>query len=151
MPRQKPKEGDIFEISLENGEVAIGQVLSIEPQALNSIGCAFWEPSNSPNPEQIDHPPISALLVTPELLKRGIWKIISNRPPTLPTSLRPYEQFRASHWVGATITGSGIIAKFMQSCAGLRPWNKQADPNYLDELLLPGVARPQRAVIELEP
>ena len=149
MPRQKPREGDIFEIPLENGEAAIGQALSLEPQALNSIGCAFWEPSNSPNPEQIDHPPISALLITPELLKRGIWKIISNRPPTLPTSLRPYEQFRARHWIGATIAGSGIITKFMQSCAGLRPWNKQADPNHLDELLLPGVARPQRAAIEI--
>lgn len=41
MPRQKIREGDIFEISIENGEKAFGQILSIEPDALNSIGLAL--------------------------------------------------------------------------------------------------------------
>lgn len=45
MALQKLKEGDIFEIHLENDERAFGQILSIESEAFNCVGVALWEPS----------------------------------------------------------------------------------------------------------
>jgi len=146
MPRQKIKEGDIFEISLENGEKAFGQVLSIEPKALNSLGLALWEPSTLCYTETLAKSPVAVLLVTPDLLKRGSWPIIGNTSPVVISYQRPYEQLRSTGWVGARIIGSGTVVEFMKACAGLRPWNKWADPRYLDELLFPGVTRPLRAV-----
>ncbi|MDV7212719.1 hypothetical protein [Azotobacter beijerinckii] len=71
MPRQKIKEGDIFEISLENGEKAFGQVLSVEPEALNSVGLALWEPNTISHVETLARSPVAVLLATPDLLKRG--------------------------------------------------------------------------------
>lgn len=146
MPRQKIKEGDIFEISLENEERAFGQLLSVEPKALNSVGVALWEPSTSCHIDVLKSPPIAVLLVTPDLLKKGSWPIIGNSSPVVPLQLRPYEQFRSKAWVGVKIIGSGIIEEFMSACAGLQPWNEWANPHYLDGLLIPGAVRPARAV-----
>ena len=148
MPRQKLKEGDVFEISLENGETAYGQILSIEPDALNSIGCVFWEPSVNLFTVVTESNPLSVLLISPDLLKKGAWRIIGNAMPKVQISERPYEAFRKNNWVGVKVIGSGIIVELMRACAGLREWNKWAIPEYLDQLLLPGIVRPERAVLE---
>ena|SRR3990167_3669204 len=145
MPRQKIREGDIFEISLENAEKSFGQVLSLESEALNSVGIALWESSTLSHSEMMAKMPVAVLLVTPDLLKNGIWPIIGNAPPVVTVSQRPYERFRSKGWVGANVVGSGIAVEFMRACAGLRPWNKWANPSYLDELLFTNVARPLRA------
>lgn len=40
--RQRHKEGDVFAVPLGDGSYALGQILSYEPEALNSVGCAFY-------------------------------------------------------------------------------------------------------------
>jgi hypothetical protein len=146
MPRQKIREGDIFEISLENAEKSFGQVLSLESEALNSVGLALWQSSTLSHSEMIAKTPVAVLLVTPDLLKNGVWRIIDNGAPVVTVSQRPYEGFRSKGWVGAKVVGSGIVVEFIRACAGLRSWNKWANPSYLDELLFTNVARPPRAI-----
>ncbi len=150
MPRQRPKAGDVFEIALGSGWSAIGQVLEVIPQALNSVGVALWVPQrmelplDSPPPA----PPLSILLVTPELLKNGTWRITKSANISIPAHACPYENFRAARWVGAEITGAGIVEEFLQAAVGLCPWDDWADPGYLDSLLAPGQQRPSAAVLK---
>lgn len=147
MPRQKIKEGDIFEILLENGEKSFGQILSVEPGALNSVGLALWEPSTYSHAQVLERSPVAVLLATPDLLKRGTWPIIDNAPPIIAAQQRTYEQFRPIRWIGVDVIGSGIVVDFMRACAGLYPWNKWANPQYLDGLLFASETRPARAVL----
>lgn len=68
--------------------------------------------------------PVAVLLVTPDLLKRGVWPINGNVAPVVPVRLRPYELFRSKDWVGAKIIGSGIVVELIRACAGLTHWNE---------------------------
>jgi len=36
--------GDIFTVGLKDGQYAVGQVVSHEPQVLNSVGLALFDP-----------------------------------------------------------------------------------------------------------
>src|SRR5690606_10736513 len=72
---QKFKPGDIFGVPLPNDSMGIGQVLSLEPGALNSVGCVFFAAIASPSGLSGVIEPIAALLVTPDLLKSGAWPV----------------------------------------------------------------------------
>ena len=139
--------GDIFGIPLPDGSMGTGQILSLEPDALNSVGCAFFSVTVGPAGLSGSVEPIAALLVTPDLLKNGVWPVKSKAPVFLERHERPYELFRASHWVGVKVTGSGIVQEFLAAYHGLTPWDAWHDPNYLDSLLLPGVARPEHVIL----
>jgi len=147
MPK-KFDSGDIFGVPLPDGSIALGQVLSRERQALNSVGCAFFSAACSvtgPLPDSLT--PISALLVTPDLLNKGAWPLLAKRDVVVPPQQRPYEQFRDSGWVGVKVTGSGIAQEFLAAYHRLCPWDDWYVPDYLDRLLLPGVARPDGVVL----
>lgn len=144
---QKFKPGDIFGIPLPDESMGIGQVLSLEPDALNSVGCVFFAASASLSGLKGALEPIAALLVTPDLLKRGTWPVKSQGPVFLEPEERPYEIHRATRWVGVRVTGSAIVQEFLAAYQGLVPWDAWHDPNYLDSLLLPGVSRPSHVVL----
>ncbi len=146
--RQKPEVGHIFVVPLDDGHHAIGQVIGIEPQALNSITCVFsLHRAKTPDqgvPSEIpEADTIAALFVTPDLLKRGRWRICARARVVFPKTRIPNEQYRSSGWVGAKIVGYGIVESFLNAYHGLRLWDDWHDPNYLDALLLPGAARPK--------
>ena len=146
---RKPfRPGDYFTVPLEDstpGPFALGQVLSVEPQALNSCGCAFWPSVAGDHVRQLCTPPIIVTLVTPDLLKSKIWKILGNAAVTVPTRARKYEAFRKSGWVGAKIIGSGIVRSALRAYNGLEYWDDFADPEYVSKLLQPGVGVPSHA------
>ena len=80
---QKFKPGDIFGVPLPNDSMGVGQVLSLEPDALNSVGCVFFAATVSPSGLSGAMEPIAALLVTPDLLKSGAWPVkdhLNNTP-----------------------------------------------------------------------
>ena len=143
----KFQPGDIFGIPLPDASMGIGQILSLEPDALNSVGCVFFAATARPSGFTGVMEPISVLLVTPDLLKSGVWPVKSQGPVFLEPEERPYEIYRASHWVGVRVTGSGIVQEFLAAYHGLTPWDAWHDPHYLDSLLLPGVERPAHVVL----
>ena len=124
-----------------------GQVLSLEPDALDSVGCVFLAATVGANGLSGAPTPIAALLVTPDLLTSGSWPVKSKAPVLLEREDRPYECYRPLHWVGAKVTGSGVVQAFLAAYHGLMPWDDWHDPEYLDSLLLPGVNRPKGVVL----
>jgi len=145
--RQKFAPGDIFGIPLPDGSLGVGQVLSIEPEALNAVGCLFTAGVVSGGKIVSAPEPVAALLVTPDLLKNGSWPVKSSGPITFEPEERPYEQFRAAGWVGAKVVGSANAQALLSAYHGHTPWDDWHDPKYLDSLLLPGVVRPKAAVL----
>jgi hypothetical protein len=112
-----PQPGDYFEVALNSEETpapaqpsACGQVLSLEPDAMNSVACAFWPEYRQDIGEILGSTPISVQLVTPDLIHRRVWPIRGNAQVRVPPELRTYEQYRAKEWVGAR---SAVLA----SCA----------------------------------
>ena len=153
MPPRKPIEvGDYFTIPLgESRDVhpvdlfALGQVLSIEPAAMNSYGCAFWPRLEEGVLHQLSTPPAIVCLTTPDLLKSRRWKIAGNTSVLVPVGSRRYEAFRQSKWGGAKIVGSGIIRTVLRACHGLEYWDQYYEPDYMTKLLQPGVKVPKNA------
>jgi hypothetical protein len=150
LSRQRLNAGDLFEISVGTEWTAIGQVLEVVPQALNSVGVALWAPRRIDFKAESapSDAPFAILLVTPELLKKGKWRILKSAMISIPTHARPYEAFRAARWVGAKIVGAGIVEEFLQAAVGLCPWDDWDDPQYLDSLLAPGQLRPSSVVLK---
>jgi hypothetical protein len=151
--RQRHKEGDVFLVPLEDGSYGLGQILSYEPAALNTVGCAFYDlrvvngPSlDIPAPLPQDRV-ISILLTTKDLLNRAVWPVVTHRAVSTSESRRPYEKYRAKQWVGAKISGSGIINDFLNAYHGLRPWNVYLEEDYFDHMLAPGLKRPDTVVV----
>tara|TARA_R110002124_G_C8543010_1_gene478505 strand:- start:67 stop:510 length:444 start_codon:yes stop_codon:yes gene_type:complete len=143
MPRQKPTTGTFFWVPLEDGTVALGQIVEIRPEVLNSITCAFYE-LRAPEPRDFDLgslQPISVQFVTPDLFKSGAWQAQEASPGNPAQVPLPYRETEPDGWVGAKVIGSGIVAKFLSAFYGLRDWSEMHDPNYYQYLLLPGVVR----------
>ena len=143
---QQFSPGDIFGVPLPDGSMGTGQVLSLELDALNSVGCVFLAATVGPEGVSGVPLPIAALLVTPDLLNSGVWPVKTKAPVLLQREDWPYEAYRALHWVGVKVVGSGIVQEFLAAYHGFRPWDDWHDPDYLDSLLLPGVGRPDGAV-----
>lgn len=144
--RKQPwKSGDCFLIPLKDGTFLIGQVLSAEPEALNSVGCALFDQRS--DGQTLVQPRLanlfSLLLTTRDLLDAGEWKILATFPVEVPRKRFPFEALRSSGFVGAKIIGSGIVAEFANAFCGLVPWDDWADPNYLDQFLLGPELKPK--------
>lgn len=146
--RQKWGPGDLFAVPLLDGSFLLGQVLAHEPQAMNGVSCALFDQrfnnNNAPRPA-IDAI-FSILLVTRDLLDRGVWQIVGNSPIDVPRSAFPFENLRPAGFVGATIRGSRIVNEFANAFCGLHPWDDWANPDYLDGLLISPAKKPKHLV-----
>jgi hypothetical protein len=140
--KQEWKIGDVFHISLLDGDVVLAQIVGREAKALNSITIALFDIKCKPSDVAtastfLDVARVFAVLfVTRDLLDNGEWPIFDSKSVLVPETLRPYEDLRQSGFVGARIIGSGIVEKFVNAFYGLRPWDAWHDPNFLDGLLL---------------
>jgi hypothetical protein len=140
---------DLFTIPLSDGTFCIGEVVGIEPKALNSAICAFYAYRvNLIEPQDIveltDNELISVLFVTNDLLNFGKWKVFGKS-----TKIFPLEKYidintlRKKGFIGTKIIGSGNIMKLMNAYYGLREWNSFHNPNYLDTLLVSPNKKPE--------
>lgn len=156
MMKQKTEIGQVFLVPLDDGRCAIGQIIGVESQALNSITCIFSKETTPPiGPSGCsgiaDTESIAALFTTSDLLKRGRWAVISKADVTFPKTKYPNEQYRSKGWVGAKVIGSRIVEDFLNAFHGLRYWDDWKDPKYLDGLLLPGTTRPTNVKLKAQP
>jgi hypothetical protein len=144
--------GDYFSIPLHESDsvqgerpLGLGQILSLEKDALNSYGCAFWPFLEEDVVSQLATPPAIVTLVTPDFLKSRLWKVQGNAPVSVAERERRYEKFRERDWVGAKILGSGIIRSALRAFHGLEYWDQFAEPDYLTRLLQPTTEIPKNA------
>jgi hypothetical protein len=142
MRRKTWDAGNLFAIQLADGSYVLGQVVSVEPQLLDAVTCAFFRTRvDGPGLGSVTGPPdfeqaVAVQFVTKDLLASRVWKVLGNYPVTVPSRALPHEDKRASGWVGARIIGSGIITHFLNALFGLESWTQMKDPAYFDGLLL---------------
>ncbi len=151
--KQKWTIGDVFMVRLKDDSVAVGQVVGREPEVLNSVTCAFFDYRATqiadvkvfqPASEHV----IAVLFCTRDLLDSGDWKVVCSCDVTVPRERLPYEHLRLSGWVGARVTGSGIVISFLNAYHALEPWDDWKDPNYLDSLLISPQKKPKHLVLK---
>lgn len=149
-PKQQWLEGDYFCVPLVDGTYAVGQVIGIIPNALNSVLCVFFSqhfhtPPSAPQSEVsvLERDLISALFVTRELLDSGRWKVFSNGVPFPIRKYLDIDALEAAHFVGVKVIGAGIIEEFLSAYYALLPWNDYFKPDYLDGLLISPDRKPK--------
>jgi hypothetical protein len=152
MPKRKEQwsEGDLFAVPLMDGTAAVGQILHLTPQALNSAVCAYygvrvWD-GITPEKALGDDKLIAVLFTTRDLLDSGKWRVVDRAAPRHLDQLSALRELECNGFVGAKIIGSGIITKLLEAYFGLRPWDAFADPLYLDKLLVAPDRRPSNVV-----
>lgn len=121
------------------GPPAVGQVLSVEPYALNSVGVAlfgFLAQGDQVGALTLDRA-VSIQLTSPDLIKSGRWAVVDTRAVEVTPSERPYERFRRRNWVGAKVVGSANIEALANTYFGHCPWEGSHGADYLRTLLLP--------------
>ena len=150
--KQAWSNGDCFAIPLGEGTFSIGQVISYEPDALNSVLCCFFllryrEPAQDFDLASLSDKLIAIQFVTRDLLDAGQWRVIATGSPTPIPSSMGLDHLRKTGFVGIKVVGSGIANKLMESCFGLYPWDGFAEPGYLDKLLISKAMRPESVVM----
>jgi hypothetical protein len=146
------KPGDIFGIPLGRDEYGLGQILSHEKNCMDSVFCCFSNVIARDSSAAI--PPIglsdliSVQITTRDSLDKGIWSILGSSNLIDVAALHPIESLRANRYVGAKITGSGAMQKFVLAYHGRSPWDEYFDPLYFDKLLVEGLVRPASATFK---
>lgn len=149
--KQKWSIGDVFLIENADGQYSAGQIVGREADVLNSVTVAlfrkrFSRPEDAQTAELSEDDAVSVVFTTRDLLDSGHWIVVGNHPIAISPRLRPYEELRATGFVGAKVYGSGILVKFANAFFGLTPWDGFHDPRYLDRLLLSADLKPKLAV-----
>lgn len=153
MPPKWQTPGTLFSIPLGDGTFSAGQVISHEPDALNSVLVILFDQRYSTAPRDPDAAmnkanALALQLTTPDLFKRKQWACFASTTPVYkPTDHPQLEQARKSGFIGVKVIGSGILISLLRAAHGLDPWDDWHDPNYLDKLLMPARSRPTAAIL----
>lgn len=144
--------GDVFAIPLADGSAGFGQVLSIEPKAMNSFVGAIYDIKMSldkvPSPqEMVSAHVLAVLFITPDLLDSGQWPVIARYEALDPEKFVPLLSLRAQGFVGAKVIGSANVTRLLNAFFRLALWDLMKDPEYFDRLLLPGRCRPANVLL----
>lgn len=150
--KNKINTGDIFIIPNKDERYSVGQVLSIEKEALNSVICSFYKirirENESFDPKDLTKSNLIAIqFVTPDLLNMNVWKVVGNAEPKYLDSFIELNAIKDQNFVGAKIVGSAIIRKFLDAYHGLEPWDMMHDIHYFDKLLISPKKKPEHCVL----
>lgn len=137
-------------VPLAKDKFAIGQIISLEKNCMDSVLCVFFSRLLDQIPDaktKLDNLNIiSVQITTRDLLDNGKWKVFSSGDILNISDVFPIERLRNSGYIGAIIEGSGVIRDFLEAFHGLAFWDQYADARYFDNLLISGVCRPTDAV-----
>lgn len=151
--KQEWKAGDVFLVPNADGRFTLGQIIAHEKRTLHNAACAFFDQrvgseeeaaTTKLDPEKC----FSTLLVTPDSLDEGRWKVVANQPIAVSKKHWPYEeQLSRGQKNGPTVRGSGNVTKFIDAFYSLRPWDDWYRADYLDEYLLSPGKKPKKLVL----
>ena len=80
-------------------------------------------------------------------LNKGEWVPLGVAELTPGLLEHPTAALAEGGYVGAKHYDAGLLSEFLSACHGALPWNVMHDPTYYERLLIPGAARPEKAVI----
>ncbi|MFD0051097.1 Imm26 family immunity protein [Actinomycetes bacterium NPDC127524] len=144
--KQKWKVGDIFQIPLENGTYAFGQVVW---KSYTHPVCGLFDINKKDVitlEEIINYPFISVLSLTPSSLDSHRWKVLGNMQVKIQMEDVP-RKLNGTPCTGAMSFTDGILEDLANAFYGVTPWNVSAEEDYFDHILLPTVKRPSTAKI----
>ncbi len=140
--------GDVFTIPTKDGQLAIGQIVGVEPDLLSSATVALFDERHasiegarihaSLSPENL----FAVLYVTKNHLDSGDWRVVDHRKVEVDPRTNPFEHTRSKGFIGAKVFGADIVNEFVNAFYGLVPWDDWKDPNYLDALLISKDVKP---------
>ena len=145
------KSGDVFAVPLKNGSFAIGQVL--DSRIINCLRCVFYcETIDNLDKIEIQKlcqkkDMISLVEVTREQLDYNVWKVIGNKPISIPLEKFPNEDFRNNEWIGSITYDAALAEDFLNAFYCQIPWNDWFNPNFLDEFLIDISLKPKKLIL----
>lgn len=144
---QDIKIGDVFTIPLkERGEV-LAQIIDLPwpgPRIAIFDRVLSSDSECEKNLALLD--PFAILIVTPELLKWGRWRVRSNVSVNIARERWPQEELASKQWVGVHVHGAGLVEDFVSAYFGQAPWDAYYIPEFLDAFLLDPNRKPQRLI-----
>ncbi|WP_066073431.1 Imm26 family immunity protein [Neobacillus soli] len=138
--KQKWKVGDIFQIPLEDGTYAFGQIVW---KNYTQPVCGLFDINKKVVPtleEIIDNPFISILTLTTTSIDNHSWKVIGNMNVEIQKDEVPKSIDNESF-------SSGLLQDLANAFYGITPWNIYAEEDCFDQMLLPAVKRPSTAKV----
>ena len=148
------KVGDFFCVPLKDGSTALGQILSIEPDAMGAVACAFFARRTGGEWDldllRLVDPSsfVSLLLVLPREINKRTWKVVGNSTPASGwEGLMGIHQRREDRFIGAKVLDGGAVAMFLNAFHGLTPWDGAYKPDLFDEFLVDQTAKPARELL----
>ncbi len=145
-PIRIEKAGDIFQIPLENGTYAFGQVVW---KSYTHPVCGLFDINQTDIPtleEIITNPFLSILSLTPTSLDNHSWKVLGNMNVRIQKEDVP-EEFNGTPCIGARSFTSDILVDLANAFYGVTQWNVFAEEDEFDQILLPTVKRPSTAKV----
>ncbi|TDK61771.1 hypothetical protein E2K98_12845 [Bacillus salipaludis] len=147
---QKWQEGDIFSIPLSDMSFGYGQVLWHQNKK-SSATCAIFDCHSNefkPIDEVVQSKVISVITIKNLFdLNSAKWKVIGNCSKVIEKSIVPWEH-SGDAAVGSKIYQDSTLTDFVEAYFGIKPWNHlQFKDTFMDTLLLPGVVRPNNAIL----
>lgn len=131
--RRKYKEGDVFLIPSSGGGFYAGQVAIDTKAEIGAPFCYIFD--GKVNDEQtcqdfITSSPeiISASLITAELIEFQQWQTCANMDVARNPALEKVNALREREFVGAVITGAGLVADFVDTYYGIIESSRWPDP-----------------------
>ncbi|MGS0998318.1 hypothetical protein [Rhodanobacter sp. UC4451_H18] len=137
----KYKEGDVFFIPSSKEGFYVGQIAVDTTGEIGAPFCYIFD-GNVPNDYACEaialdsSRVISANLITPELLKYGVWKICENRPVPAHIAMRDLKRARENGFVGSSIIGAGLATKYLDTFYGVMDLNHWPDPSFVQKFFL---------------
>ena len=133
--------GDLFLVPSCQGGFYIGQIVV---DARLEIGANFCFLTRKKVEEEHDcknvviesGDVISAMLITPELIDYGSWKLCGNRDIPKHEAENILAGLRKKSYVGAAVIGAGLVAKYLDTYFGLISDSYWPDPAYVYENFL---------------
>ena len=150
--RQPWDIGDVFTVPTSDGRYAVGQAIDY-PGPLRSVAVALFAHILNTHAAALVQDVssaklISAVFTSDDLLESGRWHVAGRKPVTIPAAMFPGEHTLARGGVGNKVIGSANLAAFVEAYFGLGPWDRFADPTYMDQLLISRDKKPKKLVFK---
>jgi hypothetical protein len=132
--RRNPIEvGGVYQAPDDGGVAFHCLILADLRREIGAVFCAFFAGSEAHDVDMVSRRlPMATQLVTPELLVRGVWKLVS-RASFAADPVNDYiKTLRGSGFVGARIVGAGLVSEYLDTKFGLRPASAWPDASIVD-------------------
>lgn len=146
-----PEKGSAFAIPLLDGRWRLAYVaqwyctggVKSSPLIILFDRCDIV-PSNLMSGEKLPAP-VGMMFTIGAKLMHGQWPIIGKVESSYAPAERALEDAIERDFMGILVHNEPIVEDFSNAIEGLVAWNKYKDPAYFDKLLVPGVARSEKA------